>query len=99
MGPDFARYDATQLQQILKTIDAARFPERVAEIRARLAALAEARQLAPASGATTPSVELTPELRIPRRVGAVMMAFGALAGLQSIYVFATSGALTFFRRC
>lgn len=38
--PDFAKYSEEQLRQILNTIDAARFPERVQEIHARLAQLA-----------------------------------------------------------
>lgn len=38
--PDYSRYDQEQLRQIRRSIDAERFPERVAQIEARLAALA-----------------------------------------------------------
>lgn len=40
--PDYSKHSAGQLRQILGRIDAARFPARVAEIEARLAALAVA---------------------------------------------------------
>lgn len=47
--PDYSKHSAEQLRQILGRIDAARFPERVAEIEARLAALAAAPDPAPAT--------------------------------------------------
>jgi len=46
--PDYSKHSAGQLRQILGRIDAARFPERVAEIEARLAALDAAPCSAPA---------------------------------------------------
>ncbi|GJJ04252.1 hypothetical protein RugamoR64_47900 [Duganella rhizosphaerae] len=39
--PDYCKYNEEQLQQILRSIDAERFPERVAEIKTRLAELAQ----------------------------------------------------------
>ncbi len=39
--PDYRKYNEEQLQQILRSIDAERFPERVAQIEARLAELAQ----------------------------------------------------------
>ncbi|WP_444844112.1 hypothetical protein [Duganella caerulea] len=38
--PDYSKYDQEQLRQIRRSIDAERFPERVAQIEARLAELA-----------------------------------------------------------
>ncbi|MYN20117.1 hypothetical protein GTP81_25575 [Rugamonas sp. FT107W] len=38
--PDYSKYDPEQLRQIRRSIDAERFPERVAQIEARLAELA-----------------------------------------------------------
>jgi hypothetical protein len=35
--PDYENYSETQLRQVLTLIDAERFPDRVAEVRARLA--------------------------------------------------------------
>lgn len=39
--PDYSRYDEEQLRQILRSIDAGRFPGRVTQIEARLAELAQ----------------------------------------------------------
>lgn len=56
-APDFSKYTQSQLEQILGRIDAERFPERVQEIKARLAALAtESATAAPVGTATTPAV-------------------------------------------
>lgn len=53
-APDYSHYTATQLKQVLLRIDGTRFPERLRQVEARLAALAaapaEARP-APADGA------------------------------------------------
>lgn len=53
-APDYSHYTATQLKQVLLRIDATRFPERVRQVEARLAALAAApaeATPAPADGA------------------------------------------------
>lgn len=50
--PDYSRYDQEQLRQIRRSIDADRFPERVAQIEARLAELAAQ----PAAPAAPPAV-------------------------------------------
>lgn len=73
--PDFASYTETQLRQVLARIDAVKYPERVKEIEARLAAM-------PASPATPPD-DLQP-VNIAgfwRRLGAFlidMLALGAV---------------------
>lgn len=51
--PDYSKHSAEQLRQILGRIDAVRFPERVAEIEARLAALAS---VVPESAAAQPTL-------------------------------------------
>ncbi|HEX7642879.1 MAG TPA: hypothetical protein VF472_11790 [Burkholderiaceae bacterium] len=42
--PDYAKYSEAQLRQVLTRIDKERFPERVAEIEARLLAIEKARK-------------------------------------------------------
>jgi uncharacterized RDD family membrane protein YckC len=69
--PDYSKYSEPELRQIRKHIDAARHPERVAEIEARLAALAAAPR-------EIPAVEEGPALPvtvagISRRIGAFII--------------------------
>lgn len=91
MSPDYASYDATQLQQALRSIDAARFPQRVEQIQARLAALAIAEQLqreAPAAAAPDRSADLP----ILQRAGMVLMVVGVIDIAVMIYVVANGNA-------
>ena len=84
MGPDYASYDATQLHQALRTIDADRFPERVEEIKARLVALAQAAQATCAMPAgALPDRSL--DLPILRRAGKVLVAVGLIDIAAMIY--------------
>lgn len=57
-APDYSSHTAAQLRQILGRIDAARFPERVAEIEARLAQLAS--QPAPPAAGSSLSPVIAP---------------------------------------
>ena len=68
MEPDFSKYDAAKLRQVLGTIDAMRFPDRVEEIKARLAALKQDEQLT-SSMAAPSSTPLAPAMPILRCVG------------------------------
>lgn len=57
--PDYSKYDQEQLRQIRRSIDADRFPERVAQIEARLAELAAqsaAPRVQPGASASPPGV-------------------------------------------
>lgn len=56
MGPDYAKYDVTQLRQALGTIDSARFLARAEEIKVRLAALEHSAHVNP----TAPAARLGP---------------------------------------
>jgi uncharacterized RDD family membrane protein YckC len=70
--PDYSQHTEQQLRQILGRIDAARFPERVQEIEARLASLA----LAPAQLSTEPVAGDAPDVVIAglwRRIGACLI--------------------------
>lgn len=71
--PDFSRYSAEQLRQILTRIDTRRFPERVAAIHARLAELAALDPAAlPADGRNAP--DAPPEIAgFWRRIGAFLI--------------------------
>lgn len=89
--PDYSKHSAEQLRQILGRIDAVRFPERVAEIEARLAALALALEV---TGIVADANVLSPALIAPvwRRLlafiidlfllGLLGMALGALLHAQ-----------------
>jgi hypothetical protein len=90
MNPDFSKYDASQLRQILGTIDAARFPQRVEEIHARLAQLEQAA----ATAAPTDSgiQDRSADLPIVQRVGIVLMVIGAIDIAVMIYYLATVGS-------
>lgn len=95
MDPDFAKYDATQLRQVLGTIDAARFPARVEEIKARLAALEQDEPL------TLPSPPVPAEqpdslgTRILRRVGKALVAIGVANVIVAIGVAAVANSSSF----
>jgi hypothetical protein len=92
MTPDFGKYDATQLRQVLGTIDCARFPERVEEIKARLAQLEHGEHLQPAASAEPVSMDRSRALPILRRVGALLIVIGLLDIATRIY-FISGGAL------
>jgi uncharacterized RDD family membrane protein YckC len=89
--PDYSKHSAEQLRQILGRIDAARYPERVAEIEARLAALAS---LAPDAATPQPTLIAPLWRRLLAFVidlfllGLLGMALGALLHTQ----FAAMGA-------
>ena len=84
MGPDYVKYDAAQLQQALRTIDADRFPDRVEEIKARLVALAQAAQATRATPADAlPDRSL--DLPILQRAGKVLVAIGVIDIAAMIY--------------
>lgn len=96
--PDFSKYTQEQLRQVLSRIDAARYPERVAEIEARLAALAAAPllvEIAPAS-ASAPSIARVAGFW--RRFGAffidmlILAVIGIAAGAVLSDQFAALGA-------
>lgn len=99
MGPDYATYDAEQLQQALRSIDAARFPERVEEIQARLAALAIAQHQKRAEPAAA-APERSSDLPILQRAGKVLVVIGVIDIAVMIYVVANgnsySSSLNFF---
>lgn len=84
MGPDYASYDASQLQQALHSIDADRFPERLEEIKARLTALAHA-----ANSHSAAPAEVVPDRTLDRpilqRAGKVLVAIGVIDIVAMIY--------------
>lgn len=96
--PDFSSYTEVQLRQILTRIDAVRYPERVREIEARLAAMA----LAPPRAEVEPdSVGVPPAATIAglwRRIGAfvidmlILGVIGIVAGALFDTQFAALGA-------
>lgn len=87
MEPDFSKYDAAKLRQVLGTIDAMRFPDRVEEIKARLATREQDEQLM-SSMAAASSTPLTPAMLILRRVGHVLIAVGLVKFIMAVYAFA-----------
>lgn len=89
MGPDYANYDLTQLRQALGSIDFARFPERVAEIKTRMAALEQAEHLPTVpAGSSSPGRPLG--LQILRRAGAVLIAI-CLIDIATTFYFILNG--------
>ena len=90
MGPDFSKYDAATLRQVLGTINAARFPERAEEIHARLARLEREAPLTPAMAAAPDHLE---DVQILRRAGAVLIAFGLLDFAMKNGLIAHAGVL------
>lgn len=84
MGPDYVKYDAAQLRQALRTIDADRFPERVEEIKARLVTLAQAAQATSAAPADAVPDRST-DLPILQRAGKVLVAVGVIDIAAMIY--------------
>lgn len=71
--PDFSRYDEEQLRQVRSRIDAERFPDRVAQIDARLASLANAPPQPPAA-AKRPVADRASYLPPMRRAGMLWLA-------------------------
>lgn len=61
--PDYSRYDQEQLRQIRRSIDAERFPERVAQIEARLAELAAQPSVSAASPAAAAAAAVADQPR------------------------------------
>lgn len=94
MEPDYAKYDAAKLRQVLGTIDAIRFPERVDEIEARLAALEQDEQFAMLTAAP-PTPPLPPSARIVRRVGQVLIAIGVAKIVMTLGVVAMGRSSSF----
>src|SRR5476649_2218657 len=95
-APDYSQHTEQQLRQILGRIDAARFPERVQEIEARLASLA----LSPAQAKTEPVADDAPDVVIAglwRRIGAclidgmLLFLIGQAAGLVLYQQFSALG--------
>ena len=95
-APDYSQQTEQQLRQILGRIDAARFPERVQEIEARLASLA----LSPAQAKTEPVADDAPDVVIAglwRRIGAclidgiLLFLIGQAAGLVLYQQFSALG--------
>lgn len=89
MVPDFSKYAAAQLRQILGTIDGARFPDRVREIEARLDMLQQAAANAPALAEAIPVQDRSADLPILKRVGTVLMVVGAIDIAAMIYCVAS----------
>jgi uncharacterized protein YjeT (DUF2065 family) len=85
MNPDYTKYDAKQLQQVLRTIDATRFPDRVEEIKARLAALELSERMNPAAPAAPVRLDRSLDLPILRRVGTVLIVIGVIDIAAMIY--------------
>lgn len=83
MGPDYAKYDVTQLRQALGSIDSARFPARAEEIKVRLAALEHSAHVNPPVAPLGPDRSL--DLPILQRVGTVMIAIGVIDICAMIY--------------
>lgn len=71
--PDFSRYDEEQLRQVRSRIDAERFPDRIAQIDARLAELANAPPL-PQASAPRPVADRASYLPPMRRAGMLWLA-------------------------
>ena len=71
--PDFSRYDEEQLRQVRSRIDAERFPDRMAQIDARLAELANAPPQPPAA-AKQPVADRASYLPPMRRAGMMWLA-------------------------
>lgn len=94
MDPDFAKYDATQLRQVLGTIDAIRYPERVEEIKARLAALEDEQLTMPSPPVPTEQPH-PPGRRILRRVGKVLVAIGVANVVVALGVAAVAHSSSF----
>lgn len=74
--PDFSRYDKAQLLQVRGRIDAHRFPDRVAQIDARLRELAKAPPQP--SAAPRASIDRSSYLPLLRRAGWWWLGLGAL---------------------
>ncbi|WLI90359.1 hypothetical protein Q4S45_04335 [Massilia sp. R2A-15] len=78
MIPDYSKYDLAQLRQVLRTIDVERFPERVAEVRDRIAQLEQA----------PPDLEHAPLPQAARtalrNAGKVLLAVGAVDAIYGI---------------
>lgn len=79
MIPDYSTYDLEQLRQVLRTIDAERFPERAAEVRARIDQLEQAPPESEPAAAAFP-----PEQDILRNASKVLLAVGALDALAAV---------------
>ena len=82
MPPDYSRYSKADLEQALSTIDKARFPERVAQIHAALAAMEADTSSAhnatdPEAGILLPEPE-TPEQMQKRLLGTLATIFAGL---------------------
>jgi uncharacterized RDD family membrane protein YckC len=83
--PDFSKYTEEQLRQILTTIDADRFPERVQEIHARLAQL-EAEASSPQEHDDASRQDGPPEIAgFWRRAGAFLLD-SLLLGLVGLFL-------------
>jgi uncharacterized RDD family membrane protein YckC len=96
--PDFSTYTEAQLRQVLTRIDAARHPERVREIEARLSALASAPPPAMPGPDLSDSPRTATLAGVWRRIGAfvidmiVLGIIGILAGALLHDQFAALGA-------
>ncbi|MGK5023369.1 RDD family protein [Janthinobacterium sp. RB2R34] len=84
--PDYSKYSAEQLRQILGRIDADRFPERVTEIEARLAELAAAPDSAPAA-------EATPAVSKAQPTATAILGRRILAFIVDMILLGVSGAI------
>lgn len=84
MGPDYASYDASQLQQALHSIDADRFPERLQEIKARIASLAHCAN-SPSAAPAEVAPDRSLDLPILQRAGKVLVAIGVIDIVAMIY--------------
>ncbi|MCU6497083.1 hypothetical protein LPN04_04660 [Rugamonas sp. A1-17] len=88
--PDYSKYDQEQLRQIRRSIDTERFPERVAQIEARLAELAAQPSVSAASPAAAAAVadrpradpaSYRPVMRRAAKVMACVAAVDVAAGI------------------
>jgi len=86
--PDYSKYDQEQLRQIRRSIDAERFPERVAQIEARLGELAAQPGVSAASPAAAVAdrpradpASYRPAMRRAARVMACVAAVDVAAGI------------------
>ncbi|WP_425251636.1 RDD family protein [Janthinobacterium sp. NFX145] len=81
-APDYSKYTQAQLRQVLMRIDVTRYPERVREVEARLAALAAGAASEPVEAASGPAPVIAPLWRRAVAFGIDMLILG-LVGMAA----------------
>jgi hypothetical protein len=89
LTPDYSNYDLEQLRQVLRSIDADRFPERASEVRERIARLEQS----PPEPESAPA-SLTERITL-RNASKVLLAFAALDAVVAVANFLLHPGNTF----